>query len=67
MISSSGILSGYSRKGAKIELFLRSYMPVEIEFDTGGCEVEVNGERLQRGRHTVSGGFHAEIKAVCPD
>ncbi len=67
LISSSGILSGYSRKGAKIELFLRSYMPVEIEFDTGGCEVEVNGERLQRGRHTVSGGFHAEIKAVCPD
>ncbi len=67
LISSSGVVDTYSRSDGEIELGLRSHIPVDLEIDTGACEVVVNGEPLEKGKHTIKGGLYAQIRALCAD
>ena len=67
LVSASGLVERHSRSGGRIELDLRSYIPMELEIDTGACDVMVNGELLGRGVHTIKGGLYAQIRAFCSD
>ncbi|NPA42110.1 MAG: polysaccharide deacetylase [Aquificae bacterium] len=67
LISSNGKVVHYEKVGGRINLRLLSHLPAEVEFDTGACEVKVNGIEYEPGIHTFRGGKEVEIEATCPD
>ncbi len=67
LVSTNAITRNYLRTANGFELELKAYIPIELEIDTGPCEVKVNGLPLVKGRAHFKGEFNAEVEAVCPD
>jgi len=67
LVSTNAITESYRRTSRGFELELRAYMPLEIEIDTGICDVKIDGLPVKRGKVHFRGELNAKVEAVCPN
>jgi len=66
LMSTNAITESYRRTSRGFELELRAYMPLEIEIDTGICDVKIDKLPVKRGKVHFRGELNAKVEAVCP-